>query len=247
MRYPWVNLVYFHDKILPLLKHPFVIVIAGEDVTIPQQVDPRWRRFSQKEQSKIISIFEHTLCRAAFVENLDAFSPMVPLNVRPLPLGVVKSMSPLHISDFKRFDRANNILSRPLKVTDFNRVRNGRGPWQTRNQVRKLCQTTWKSFALVQSGPHSKFLTEVAKYPFTLCVQGGGLNPCPKVWESILVGTIPIIKNNPMAPAFKDLPVVIVDNWTQESITTVKLQGWRRNLLPFLLIRPRGKMYSNNC
>ena len=38
-----------------------------------------------------------------------------------------------------------------------------------------------------------EYLALVASVPFVACVHGGGLDPSPKAWEALLVGTIPII------------------------------------------------------
>ena len=41
-----------------------------------------------------------------------------------------------------------------------------------------------------------EYLALVASVPFVACVHGGGLDPSPKAWEALLVGTIPIIGIN---------------------------------------------------
>ena len=65
---------------------------------------------------------------------------------------------------------------------------------------------------------------------FTLCVHGGGLDVNPKLWEAILVGVIPIIRETkPYTDIYVnlDLPVVIVENWDTDTINEENLIMWR--------------------
>ena len=49
--------------------------------------------------------------------------------------------------------------------------------------------------------------------PFVLCVHGGGLDPSPKAWEAIMLGTIPIIQHSTLDDAYEQLPVVFIQRW----------------------------------
>ena len=77
----------------------------------------------------------------------------------------------------------------------FNRTRDGKGQWYERGIVDKLCKNDWKDFIIVNKNfTHKKYLKELAKYSFTLCIHGGGVDVNPKLFDAILVGTIPIIR-----------------------------------------------------
>jgi hypothetical protein len=69
--------------------------------------------------------------------------------------------------------------------------------------------------------------------PFILCVHGGGLDPSPKAWESLLLGTIPVMQHFPGDDAYRHLPVVFVDFWHEGSLTAALLQQWRLQLAPW--------------
>jgi hypothetical protein len=53
-----------------------------------------------------------------------------------------------------------------------------------------------------------------SKYQFVLSPHGAGLD-CHRTWEALLLGSIPIVKAAKLNDLFTDLPVVIVDDWTQ--------------------------------
>ena len=65
---------------------------------------------------------------------------------------------------------------------------------------------------------------------FTICVHGGGLDVNPKLWEALLIGVIPIIRENkPYTDIYteNDLPVVIVKEWSNNTITHDNLLKWK--------------------
>ncbi len=53
----------------------------------------------------------------------------------------------------------------------------------------------------------------MAEYKFALSPAGFGPD-CFRNWEALLVGTIPIIKSGTIDTLFTDLPVLIIDKWT---------------------------------
>lgn len=58
----------------------------------------------------------------------------------------------------------------------------------------------------------SKCYDDWKPYKFILSPQGAGLD-CHRTWEAIICGIIPIVKSSSIDNLFKDLPVLIVDDW----------------------------------
>jgi hypothetical protein len=52
------------------------------------------------------------------------------------------------------------------------------------------------------------------KYSFVVSPFGNGLD-CHRTWEALIFGCIPIVRSSGMNPLFDDLPVLIVNNWTE--------------------------------
>jgi hypothetical protein len=52
-----------------------------------------------------------------------------------------------------------------------------------------------------------------SKYAFVISPHGNGLD-CHRTWEAILLGCIPIVKKSSIDSLYEDLPVLIVDEWT---------------------------------
>lgn len=56
------------------------------------------------------------------------------------------------------------------------------------------------------------YLNDLARSKFVLSPLGNGLD-CHRTWESIFVGSIPILESSKLDPLFEDLPVIIVKDW----------------------------------
>jgi hypothetical protein len=54
------------------------------------------------------------------------------------------------------------------------------------------------------------------KYSFCICPHGGGLD-CHRNWEALCLGCIPIVKTSDIDGLYKDLPVLIVKEWSEIS------------------------------
>jgi hypothetical protein len=66
---------------------------------------------------------------------------------------------------------------------------------------------------------HTAFINELKKSKFCLCIQGGGYDPCPRFFESILHGVIPIVQHSPLDDMLKKYPVVFFDDLNPETLS----------------------------
>lgn len=58
-------------------------------------------------------------------------------------------------------------------------------------------------------------------YAFVLSPQGNGMD-CHRTWEALCLGCIPIIKTSNLDPLFEDLPVWIVNSWSDVTEENMK-------------------------
>jgi len=77
---------------------------------------------------------------------------------------------------------------------------------------------------------HAIFARYAKELSFLLCPHGAGMDPSPKVWEALAFGAIPIIKNSTTAEPYKNLPVVMVEDWAPGTLTKQRLQRWKAAL-----------------
>lgn len=225
LRSPFQALRYFCTQVLPQIEGRFVLVSGSEDVTIPNQLDRRWRGFDPEERGMIAALLEDPRLIHWFAENLDAPHPLM----SPLPLGMVWPEGPP--DPVPALPQPPLLDPRPLRVFCAHRIRDG-AQWDLRRRISELATGPWADFTTHASEELSEpaFLAEVETHSFVICGEGGGLDPSPKAWTAILHGAIPIIRDTPLAPAYRALPVAVVPDWTAGAITTVQLASWKAAL-----------------
>lgn len=69
------------------------------------------------------------------------------------------------------------------------------------------------SYVAARKAPYD-YLTEVIRSKFVASPRGHGLD-CHRTWEALLMGSYPIVKTSPLDSIYKDLPVVIVNDWAE--------------------------------
>lgn len=70
--------------------------------------------------------------------------------------------------------------------------------------------------------PVEEFYETLAGYKYTLCPVGYGHDPAPKIWECLLMGSVPIVlKTHGTKECYGNMPVLLVDKW--DDVTTQKL------------------------
>ena len=82
-----------------------------------------------------------------------------------------------------------------------------------------------------------------------LCVHGGGLDVNPKLWEAILIGVIPIIRENkPYTDIYTrlDFPVVIIKEWESDTITEENLILWHNKYYNYFINNDKRKKILHN-
>lgn len=248
-------LPHFVRYILPNIpvNHRFVLVSSGSDQTIPTGAgDVRFHPllgFSSKPEGgpnwKLLT--NHPQIIHWFCENHDLAHP----NVSTLPVGVVEG-----VGGMKHVNMTAStvpILERPLKFLVLHRSRNGRGPWVLRAQIQELClqqqEEHLPSHVLCLSPgrhvqrdtrkgvPLKEYIEFAHNVTFILCVKGGGLDPSPKAWEAIMLGSIPVIQHSTLDDAYQHLPVVFINDWNKlfdsPKLVRLRLQALREKLAPY--------------
>jgi len=225
MRSPFKGLRYFYNTVLPKISAPFVLVSGSEDVTCPRQTDQRWRAFSEEERQMIDAILCDDRVLHWFMENRDE----VLAKTSSLPVGYVIGHS--QSARISPPSSVTPIAARPGRVFCAHRVRQG-AQWDVRRQVTKTCQQYFGAFCNVATDELTvhEFEHALGNHVFVICAEGGGIDPSPKAWQSIMHGAIPIIKSGPLDDAYAQLPVAFVKDWTWNFLTVEKLNQWQVQL-----------------
>ena len=214
-------IAHFYNKYYPKINSStkFVIITGMGDKTIPNQIDTRWSE-DKNVKNIIVRLLQNNNLIGWFAENCDELLT----KMYGIPTGVYETDQ---LKDFFniQFNKSCIIDDKNIRVLCCHRVRE----WtHERKKVNDLCETYWSTFTDYKININNQnFSDTLSKYTFTLCVNGGGLDPSPKAFEAIIAGSIPIIKYSPgIYSAYKDLPVVFIKDWSVNEINYEKLQTW---------------------
>jgi len=74
----------------------------------------------------------------------------------------------------------------------------------------------WVTQGIIQNSleGRNKFLREIRNHTFVLCPRGNGVDT-HRLWETLYIGSIPIVKRDIAMKDFEDLPICFIDTWDQ--------------------------------
>ena len=200
------------------------LIIAGEDQTFPRQVDLRYPKGPSNAIDRAQTLVSHPAVASLSVENLDT-----PLDgISPIPTGVL----PRNTTGSTVRVVRTNLFPKPEQeksVLVAHRVRDG-DQWEARRVTQQLAEGPWAGFCdtLDEEVSPTAFRRLLTSHRFTLCVEGGGLDPSPKAFEALLAGSIPIIRRTATTPAYGKLPVLVVEDWSTDALNERLLENFYR-------------------
>ena len=76
----------------------------------------------------------------------------------------------------------------------------------------------WVSIGKLEITPEGRdrFLGDIRNHKFVLCPRGNGIDT-HRLWETLYMGSIPIVKKEFALNEFKDLPILFIDSWDEIS------------------------------
>lgn len=236
----WLSMRMLHESVvdfalyvLPSLPSSVVLLSGSEDLTLPTQVDLRWRSYNDQERAAIDKIFSSPLVERWCAENVVAAGHENKLVAIPTGFDRAKCAANDCDSEIAAFSPETPNKDRPLTTACASIVREG-PQWELRRRIAARCLDGggWSRFsrrppyAVHQRG----WLRWLSQHSFSFCVGGGGVDPSPKAFESLVAGVIPIVQRTggPLDDAYGELPVVFLDDWNDESaVREEDLRRWR--------------------
>ena len=207
----------FASNFLDRMINPFVIVIGGNDFTMPDD----YKNINKLiESKKVLSIFSqnnvlenhpkikhlpigidyHTLYYYnGFHEWSETICPINPLVQESELIDISKKLRPI-----------KNTNS--LALTNFHLAIEGvQRRYNIRNPIYNILKNkdciTW-----LPKMSRDKFWKSLDENMFVICPFGNGLDT-HRVWEVICLGRVPIIEKSPLNIVYEGLPYVEIDKW----------------------------------
>ena len=77
--------------------------------------------------------------------------------------------------------------------------------------------SSWSSHIMVILQNTRVYLTEIYSHKFVFCPRGNGIDT-HRLWETLYLRSIPIVKKCIGMEQFKDLPILFIDNWNNITV-----------------------------
>ena len=221
----WLTITIFVKTIVPKLTKRIIILSNDCDMDAPifeKPVGPG----DDIAKEEILDFINSDLCIHWFTQNCTLNHP----KVTPIPIGM----------DYHTFSRYQDCITQE-KV--LNEVKNqsklffertplcyGNFHFNMENKYytseRKDCvNEVPKNLVFYEPNMVNRVETWIhqCNFAFVLSPAGGGID-CHRTWEAILLGCIPIVKrfNVPHDKVYDDLPILVVNNWSDISETLLK-------------------------
>ena len=193
-------------SLLYLLKEPITLITSDGDGSIPKDLGLKDAK----------TILEHKFIKKWLTQNYDGTLQHPKLTPYPIgldlhskqwmianhPLGKVNYM-------FSLREKYPQKINKILCDTYITRARH----LDRKNFCHELKKSDHVKFLKTRKGI-KKIYKLYSEYQFVVSPHGGGLD-CHRTWEVLLLGSIPIVKSSALDPLYKDLPVVIVKDWSE--------------------------------
>ena len=85
----------------------------------------------------------------------------------------------------------------------------------------------WVTIGLIENSieGRTRFLREIKSHSFVLCPRGNGMDT-HRLWETLYMGSIPIVKKDVWNEEFRDLPICFINDWSD---VTIELLEYEQN------------------
>lgn len=231
-------LMRFVNEVLPHLTIPFVLICATNDNTIPENYDLRYN--AKNNWYEWYKVMNSSLVLHFHVENLSVKHP----RASTVPIGTWNR----EISNLPDMGTTLSFANKTLNYLVSDKVHNQHPQMRDRIIVAVAClqapgchhirqdksSNSNQFFGLSDLKP---WIQAVETNAFHLCVHGGGFDPSTKAWETMLIGSIPIIEHSTLDDAYRQLPVVYLRNLTDFVLNwknaTQLMEQWSRKLAAY--------------
>lgn len=166
--------------------------------------------------------------------------------IKPVPLGVQDNLEPQSSNVFngsllKYADTLRAALDLPktnLVYMNFNKRTNLKIRKKVYDEVKKSFKGTGSltvgGRSLERNAKIDKYYTDLGNHKFVVAPEGNGLD-CHRLWEALLVGTIPVTLTSQLQSMHEGLPILALNNWS--SLTQQLLKetwpGFKRSAWSF--------------
>jgi hypothetical protein len=145
-----------------------------------------------------------------FTQNVNVNSP----KIESLPIGLENTRWFPHLQKMKLLQKYHQIEIIKEKLVYVNHNINT-NPQERNQPYQILGGKKWSTLVWGRNGQNfDRYIQDLARHKFVISPEGNGIDTHRK-WEALYVGTYPIEKRNINNTFYEDLPILIVDDWSE--------------------------------
>lgn len=200
----------FFQKYHPLIKEPYILVTHNSDENITE-------KYKVYLESDKIYLW--------FAQNVAYIHP----KLIPIPIGLENNVWQRHYVEMINSLIIGGINQEEKRYLAYMNFSTG-----TNNAERLPAYNYFNKTPFCYCSPRKgnvEYLRDVCHSIFIVSPHGNGLD-CHRTWEALYLGAIPIVKRSTLDKMYEDLPVLIVDDWseaTQEFLEKKYIELSRRS------------------
>jgi hypothetical protein len=180
----------FHQQYLPHINYEFVLITHDADNPVTE---------------KYLPILQNRFLKKWFGMNCHILHD----KLQSIPIGIANECWP-HGNKQVLLDTANRVLKDKLNLiySNFTKETN----LSQRQNVALILKDLKDIFLEHQKLSYKDYLNKISTYKFIISPPGNSVD-CHRIWESIYIGTIPIVLKSVPMVYFKDCPILFIDKW----------------------------------
>lgn len=221
----------FTKSVLPNIRRRFTLVSGDSDMPVNELT----------LGDAISFIANHDHLNAWFAQNKDCEHP----RIQALPIGL-----DLHSKWIEPTIWGGGMILPALQELELRSILTDSLPWTDRAPLaycdwvmalergdRQECRERIESSICVypqESIARSQAWAKQAQYAFVVSPAGAGTD-CHRTWEALVLGCVPIVKRSGITSLFDDLPVIVVQDWSEvtRELLSVKQQEMQTQTFDF--------------
>lgn len=141
--------------------------------------------------------------------------------LQSIPIGIANEIWPHGNEDiFKTVINQNNVKEQLIYVNfDI----------KTNKNERNYCisELIKKGLEMQPRLSFDKYLEKISKSYFIVSPNGNGVD-CHKIWESLYLKTIPIVTKSININFYRNLPIIIIDNWSEFDLKNLSIDLYNK-------------------
>jgi hypothetical protein len=191
---------YFFLKEAP--SHPFILISHNSDGSV--------ENIQSRNDSANFNIAPPNLIKW-FGQNIKYKN----LKIESIPIGLENSQ---WFQEVKKREKIINILKLPKLQNNFVYLNlNIETNISEREPIYEICKNldyVTKEYGKNVSQLYDNYLKNIYNHPFVISAAGNG-EDCHRTWETLYIGSIPIVKKTINNSFYEDLPICFIDEWEQ--------------------------------